>query len=111
MKLAHHIGTKKLILEYSVKHRDVEDDWIKLVKWEKDKSKILRKIPYPKIRNHPGLLIEKFQTTLPALYQRINYNIEHGHNSDIIVKESSHGELTWRLKSLKKSSDPNESFC
>lgn len=109
-KLAHHISTKKLILEHSIRHKAVEDNLIKLPKWKKDKSNLLRTIPYSKIKGKPISLMNKLEQDLPELYQKINHNIQNGNNTDVLIKTSKAGEPTWRLKPLDKASDPNESL-
>ncbi|WP_423064040.1 DUF4158 domain-containing protein [Candidiatus Paracoxiella cheracis] len=58
-QLAHHIETNKLVLEHSIKHKAIEDNFIKLPKWKKDKSKLLQSLPYPKLRDAPNTLLQE----------------------------------------------------
>jgi TnpA family transposase len=109
--LTHHIATNKLILKFSVKHKDVDDNFITLPKWKKEKRKLLKSIPYPKLQlSSPTLLLEEKENSLKFLYQKTNHDIKNGNNKDVILKPGNNGSITWRLTSLEKTIEPNESL-
>jgi len=110
-RLTHHIGTNKLTLKYSIKHKAVEDNLITLPTWKKEKKKILKSLPYPKLQlSSPHGLLDEKEQTLKVLYQKVNSDIENGRNDSVILKLNQRGEKTWRFKSLEKTSDPNDSL-
>jgi TnpA family transposase len=106
-QLAHHIKTNKLVLEHSVKHREVEDNFIKLPKWKKERKKLLKNIPYPRIRSSPTLLLKEKEENIKALYAKLDYDINNGNNEDIIFKNN---DKNWRVRPLDQASDPNETL-
>ena len=107
-QLAHHIDTNKLILEFSVKHKEVEDNFIKLPKWKKDKNKLLKTLPYSKLKTTPNIWLDDRGESLKRRYKQVNADIQNGNNPDILLKQNKHGETVWRLRPLVQSTDPNE---
>ena len=109
--LTHHISTNKLILKFSVKHKDVDDNFITLPKWKKEKSKLLKSIPYPKLQlSSPASLLDEKEYSLKLLYQKTNHDIKNGSNKEVILKPGNNGNIAWRLTSLEKTVEPNESL-
>lgn len=109
-QLAHHIDTNKLILEFSVKHKEVEDNFIKWPQWKKEKNKLLHTLPYCKLRTTPNTWLDDKEQCLKQLYKQVNADIHNGNNSDILLKQNKQGETVWRLRPLVQSTDPNESL-
>jgi len=80
-QLAHHIDTNKLILKYSIQHKQIEDNFMELPRWKKEKPKILRSLPYPKLQaKSPQSFLEKKERDLREMYQKVNADINSGVN-------------------------------
>lgn len=110
-QLAHHIETNKLTLKYSIQHKQVEDNFISLPKWKKFKTKILRSLCYPKLQSkNPKSFLDISERDSKEMYQKINSELDSGNNDHVILKTNKHGDTAWRLRSLEKSVDPNDSL-
>jgi TnpA family transposase len=107
-QLAHHIDTNKLTLQFSVKHKEVEDNFIALPKWNKDRSRLLRSLPYTTLQSSPTTLLAEKEHRIAMLYKAVNANIRNGNNPDVILKPNKHGNINWRLRPLEKAAEPNE---
>ena len=110
MRMVYHLGTNKLSLQYSIKHKKVEDEIYDKDKWGKNKKAILTKLDYPKLLTPVRNTLEDRKVSLKALYHTVNEAIEKGENSSIILKKNKKGQRVWRLSPLEVSSDPNESL-
>ena len=108
--LAHHIDTNKLTLQYSIKHKDVEDNLMSLPKWKKSKNTLLKQLPYVTLRRSPQAVLDEKEAMLRQLYQEVNADIHQGVNSDLIIKKDQNGKPTWRISPLGQAVDPNERF-
>lgn len=110
MRMVYHLGTNKLSLQYSIKHKKVEDEIYDNVSWQKNKKVILAELDYPKLLEPIRKTLEDRKTSLTALYHTVNETIEKGENISIILKKNKKGQRVWRLSPLEVSSDPNESL-
>lgn len=109
--LAHHIVTNKLVLQYSIKHKEVEDNFMTLPKWKKDGKKLLKSLPYQKLQlSSPVALLDEKEHSLKLLYKQVNYDIQNGNNKEIILKPNDKRNIGWRLTPLEKNVEPNESL-
>jgi len=97
-------------LAYTIKHKEVEDNFIPKKKWAKEKPKLLRSLPYSKLQTSPIELLNEKEVRLTELYKKVNADIRNGDNPDIILKNDKQGNLIWRVRPLKKSTDPNKSL-
>lgn len=110
MQIVHHISTNKLTLKYSMEYKSVEDDLMPNIKWTKDKSRILAKLDYPKLKLPMQETLKIKQTELNILYKTVNDAILNGKNQDIIITHKENGEQQWRLRPLDAGPDPNDSL-
>ncbi|AIK96235.1 hypothetical protein ID47_04975 [Candidatus Paracaedibacter acanthamoebae] len=110
MQMVYHLGTNKLTLQYSIKHKKVEDEIYDKNKWRKEKKAILRKLDYSKLLSPIQETLDVKRSTLTALYKTVNDAIENGENSSIKIKNDKNGNRVWRLIPLAAESDPNDSL-
>lgn len=110
IQMVYHMSTNKLTLEYSIKHKQVEDELIQEKRWKKDKSSILHKLQSSKLLTPIKVILKEKQNELSILYQKVNKSISDGTNTHIKIKKDANGKDTWRLSPIEKCSDPNDSF-
>ena len=110
-QLAHHIDTNKLTLKYSIQHKAVEDTFITMPKWKKEKPTILRSLPYPKLRaKSPQSFLDEKEYHLREMYKKVNADIKNGNNEQVLLKTNNQGNTVWRLRPLEQFVDPNDSL-
>ncbi len=110
MRMAYHLGTNKLSLQYSIKHKKVEDELYDQGKWQKNKKAILAELDYPKLVTPIHKTLSDRKESLRTLYHTVNEAIEKGGNSYILINKNRKGQRVWKLSPLEVSSDPNESL-
>jgi TnpA family transposase len=110
MQMVYHLGTNKLTLQYSIKHKKVEDELYGDNQWNREKKTILRKLDYPKLLTPIQTTLDTKNTSLTALYKIVNDSIENGQNTHIKIKNDKNGNRVWRLTPLELQSEPNESL-
>lgn len=110
MQMVYHLGTNKLTLQYSIKHKKLEDELYENKRWFKEKKTILKELDYPKLLTTIQATLDIKNTNLTALYTTVNASIESGENTAIKIKNDKNGNRVWRLTPLELQSDPNDSL-
>lgn len=108
-QLAQQVKSNKLTLKYSLKYKSIKDDLLPEIKWKKNKTKILKTLPYAKLKETPKTLVDDIKQENYQLFHEVNYAINNKLNPNIIVKPDSE-VAGWRLKSLEEENEPNDSF-
>ncbi len=109
-RLVYYLTTNKLTLKYSIKYKKVDDDLIPPIKWKKNKRRILKNIGYNKLTSPIQQTLKIKRIELTELYKTVNHAIKNGENNAIKIIDDKNGEQAWRLRPLKKISDPNDSL-
>ena len=91
MRMVYHLGTNKLSLEYSIKHKKIEDELYDKEKWDKNKKVILKELDYPKLLIPIHKTLEAKKESLKILYHTVNESIAKGDNPSIIFKKNKKG--------------------
>ncbi|OJX14192.1 MAG: hypothetical protein BGO77_00430 [Caedibacter sp. 37-49] len=110
MQMVYHLGTNKLTLQYSLKHKKIEDEIYEDKQWFREKKTILKQLDYPKLLTPIQTTLDAKNTSLTAIYKTVNDAIENGRNTYIKIKNDKNGNRVWRLTPLELQSDPNSSF-
>lgn len=110
MQMVYHLGTNKLTLKYSIKHKKVEDEIYDKKRWNQEKKGILKKLDYPKLLTPIQTTLDIKNNNLKTLYKAVNDAIENGENTFIKIKKDKKGNRVWRLIPLELASDPNDSL-
>ena len=110
MRMAYHLGTNKLSLQYSVKHKRVEDELYDREKWKQNKKSILAELDYPKLLAPIHKTLSDRKDSLTALYKTVNETIEKGENPYILINKNKKGQRVWKISPLEVSSYPNDSL-
>jgi TnpA family transposase len=110
MQMVYHLGTNKLTLQYSIKHKKVEDEIYDKKRWKQAKKRILKKLDYPKLLAPIQKTLDTKKNNLKTLYKTVNDAIENGENTFIKIKKDKKGNRVWRLIPLELVSDPNDSL-
>ena len=108
MQMVYHLGTNKLTLQYSIKHKKMEDELYDDKRWTQEKKTILKQLDYPKLLTPIQATLDIKNTNLTALYKTVNASIESGENTFIKIKNDKKGNRVWRLTPLELQSDPND---
>ena len=108
MQMVYHLGTNKLTLQYSIKHKKMEDELYDDKRWTQEKKTILKKLDYQKLLTPIQATLDIKNTNLTALYKKVNASIESGENTSIKIKNDKKGNRVWRLTPLELQSDPND---
>ena len=108
--MVYHLGTNKLTLQYSLKHKKIEDEIYEDKQWFREKKTILKQLDYPKLLTPIQTTLDAKNTSLTAIYKTVNDAIENGRNTYIKIKNDKNGNRVWRLTPLELQSDPNSSF-
>ena len=110
MQMVYHLGTNKVTLEYSIKHKKVEDEIYEKKRWRQEKKRILKNLDYPKLLTPIQETLDIKKDSLQTLYKTVNDSIENGENTFITIKKDKKGKRIWRLAPLEEASDPNDSL-
>lgn len=110
MQMVYHLGTNKLTLQYSIKHKKVEDEIYDKKRWDQEKKDILKTLDYPKLLSPIQKTLDTKKRSLQTLYKTVNDAIENGDNTFIKIKKDKKGNRIWRLVPLELASDPNDSL-
>ena len=70
-------------------YKEVEDNFIKLPRWKKEKTKLLKTLPYPKLSNTPNVLLDEKERNIRELYAKVNFNLRASNNPDLIIKTNT----------------------
>lgn len=110
MQMVHHLGANNLTLQYSIKHKRIEDEIYDLKTWGQKKKTILHELDYQKLLIPIQETLDAKRKTLQTLYKTVNEAIENGENTSIKIKHDKNGKRIWRLAPLELQSDPNDSL-
>ena len=102
--------TNKLTLQYSIKHKKVEDELFSEKKWKKEKKIILKKLDYSKLLDPIETTLNNKNRELTTLYKTVNHAIENGDNAYVKITKNKKGEDIWRLSPIEPLKDPNDSL-
>jgi hypothetical protein len=108
-QLAQQVKSNTLTLQYTTKYKRIQDDLVPESIWRKDKSTILKTLPYSKLKVTPKNLIADVKQDNRRLFQEVNAVITSGHDPNIIVTTVD-GKPQWRLKPLQEENAPNPSI-
>lgn len=108
--IVHHISTNKLTLKYSIKHKAIQDDLLPKKHREKHHAKIIKETGYKKLTMPIKELLAQKRNNVTKLYEKLNESILNGNNENIKIITDKHENKSWRLRSLDKISDPNDSL-
>lgn len=92
----------KIIVSDSVEYKDFDDDIKKLPDWEKNQTKILKKINNKILLSPIDDILLDLEKTLEPLIVRVNQRISNGENKHIKIKKNKNGEIKWTLPYPKK---------
>ena len=110
MQMMYHLSTNKLTLQYSIKHKKLEDEFLEEKKWKKEKNAILKKLDYSKLIDPIKTTLNTKRNELTELYKTVNYAINNNENTHIKIKKNKKGEYIWRLSPIEALINPNDSF-
>ncbi|WP_032114041.1 Tn3 family transposase [Candidatus Paracaedibacter symbiosus] len=110
MQMVYHLGTNKLTLQYSIKHKKVEDELYDDKRWTREKKTILKQLDYSKLLTPIQATLDIKNTNLTALYKTVNDSVENVENTYVKIKNDKNGNRVWRLNPLELYSDPNDSL-
>lgn len=110
MEITRHIATNKLTLKHSIEYKRVQDDLMPNKKWQKDQTKILKKLGFSRLNTPIQKILKTKQQELNELYQIVNKAIINGENDFVILSTDKSGNKQWKLRPLEANSDPNDSI-
>ena len=110
MQMVYHLNTNKLTLQYSLKHKKMEDELYGDKQWSREKKTILKKLDYQKLLTPIQATLDIKNTNLTEFYKAVNASIESGENTYVKIKNDKKGNRVWRLTPLELQSEPNDSL-
>jgi len=109
-KMIHALKKNKISLRHSLRYKNIDDEFMQRKTWVRARKQLLKKLNYPKLSNPMRQTLADLNNELTPLYKLVNDDIQTGKNESIIIKKNKKGEQVWRLKAIRKKSEPNEGF-
>ena len=100
--IREHFKKYKISVNDSIDHKDFDIDIKKIPDWEKNKTRILKKLNNKILLMPIDELLLKLENLLEPLITRINERITNGENQQIKIRKQKNGEIKWTLPYPKK---------
>src|SRR3546814_14807090 len=71
MQMVYHLSTNKLTLQYSIKHKKMEDELYNDKRWIQEKKIILKQLDYQKLLTTIQVTLDIKNTNITAFYKKV----------------------------------------